>query len=31
MAAWDLAELRDAYLSGCRPIFGVGENGGDRA
>ncbi len=31
MAAWDLAELRGAYLSGCRPIFGVGENGGDRA
>jgi phosphoribosylformylglycinamidine (FGAM) synthase-like enzyme len=31
LAAWDLAELRDAFLSGCRPIFGIGGNGGERA
>ena len=31
LAAWDLAELREAYLSGCRSIFGVGEKGGERA
>jgi phosphoribosylformylglycinamidine synthase II len=31
LAAWDLPELGAAYLSGCRPIFGVGGRGGERA
>jgi phosphoribosylformylglycinamidine (FGAM) synthase-like enzyme len=31
LAAWDVAELRDAHLSGCRSIFGIGKNGGERA
>jgi phosphoribosylformylglycinamidine synthase subunit PurL len=30
LAAWDVAELRKAHLSGCRPIFGIGK-GGERA
>jgi phosphoribosylformylglycinamidine synthase II len=27
LAVWDLAELRAAYLSACRPIFGVEDTG----
>ena len=31
LAKWDLAELASAYLSGCRPIFGIGGKGGERS
>jgi selenophosphate synthetase-related protein len=31
LAAWDLAELGAAYMSGCRSIFGIDGKGGERA
>lgn len=31
LAVWDIAALRDAYLGGCRSIFGIEERGGERA
>ncbi|MDD4856885.1 MAG: AIR synthase related protein, partial [Candidatus Krumholzibacteria bacterium] len=31
LARWDLAELSEAYLAGCRSIFGVEAKGGGRA
>ena len=31
LAAWDLAELGEAYMSGCRSIFGIDGKGSERA
>jgi phosphoribosylformylglycinamidine synthase II len=31
LAKWRLGELSDAFLGGCRPIFGAGAKGGGRA